>query len=52
MLGGIFFANGVHAYVLGLPFLLFWVVLWVVLTSVTITVVYVLDPENKKESDQ
>jgi hypothetical protein len=30
---GIPFANRVEPYVLGLPFLLFWIVAWVVVTS-------------------
>ncbi len=43
MLGGIPFANRVEPYVLGLPFLLFWVVLWVVLTAAVMAVVAALD---------
>jgi hypothetical protein len=43
ILGGIFFANRVEPYVLGLPFALFWVTLWVVLTAVIMAVVYRLD---------
>lgn len=33
ILGGVIFANRVEPFVLGMPFLLFWIVLWVVLTS-------------------
>jgi hypothetical protein len=43
MLGGVPFANRVEPYVLGLPFLLFWIVLWVVITSVVMGVVYAFD---------
>lgn len=43
MLGGVPVANRVEPYVLGLPFLLFWIVLWVLLTSVIMGVVYALD---------
>lgn len=43
MLGGIPFANRVEPYVLGLPFLLFWVVAWVVATSAILAVIYALD---------
>lgn len=50
VLGGIFFANRVEPYVLGLPFILFWIVAWVVLTSVLMTIIYMLDPANKEES--
>ena len=48
ILGGIFFANRVEPYVLGLPFILFWIVMWVVLTSVIMGIVYVLDPTNRR----
>ncbi|MEH7123043.1 DUF3311 domain-containing protein [Bacillus sp. JJ1532] len=52
ILGGIAFANKVTPYVLGMPFILFYLVLWVFLTSGTMAVVYKLDPANKggKES--
>ena len=43
ILGGIFFANRVEPYVLGLPFALFWVTLWVLLTALIMAVVYRLD---------
>ena len=43
ILGGIFFANRVEPFVLGLPFALFWVTLWVVLTALIMAVVYRLD---------
>ncbi len=49
ILGGIIFANRVEPFVLGLPFILFWAVTWVVLTSVTMAVVYVLDPANEED---
>ena len=48
ILGGISFANRVEPYVLGLPFILFGIVLWVVLTSVIMGIVYVLDPTNRR----
>jgi uncharacterized protein DUF3311 len=43
MLGGVPFANRAEPHVLGLPFLLFWVVLWVALTGPVMGVIYVLD---------
>ena len=48
ILGGISFANRVEPYVLGMPFILFWIVLCVVLTSVIMGIVYLLDPTNKR----
>jgi hypothetical protein len=43
ILVGIFFANRTEPFVLGLPFALFWVTLWVVLTSAIMALVYKLD---------
>jgi Protein of unknown function (DUF3311) len=43
ILGGIFFANTVKPYVLGLPFALFYVTLWVVLAALIMAVVNRLD---------
>ena len=43
ILGGVIFANRVEPFVLGMPFLLFWIVLWVVLTSGIMAIVYQLD---------
>ncbi|WP_441249488.1 DUF3311 domain-containing protein [Kitasatospora sp. McL0602] len=48
ILGGIFFVNRVTPYVLGMPFILFWSVLWLVLTSAVMAVVYRLDPANRE----
>jgi len=49
ILGGIFFANRIEPFVLGMPFILFWIVLWVVLTSVVMAIIYRLDPQNREE---
>lgn len=43
MLGGISLANRVEPYVLGLPFLLFWIVAWVLITSGVMGLIYALD---------
>lgn len=45
-------ANRVEPYVLGLPFLLFWIVLWVVLTAVCMSIVYRTDPRNRVEASR
>jgi hypothetical protein len=34
--------------VLGMPFILFWIVLWVILTAVIMAIVFKLDPANKE----
>ena len=43
LLAGIPFANRIEPYVLGLPFLLFWIVAWVVTTSVIMGIIWALD---------
>ncbi len=43
MLGGVPLANRVEPFVLGLPFLLFWILLWVVATSGVMGLIYALD---------
>jgi Na+/melibiose symporter-like transporter len=48
MLGFLPVVNKVEPYILGLPFLFFWVIVWVILTSVILAVVYKLDPANKE----
>jgi hypothetical protein len=43
ILGGVPWANGIHRYVLGLPFLLFWILACVVATSAVMALVGALD---------
>ncbi|MEO8946703.1 MAG: DUF3311 domain-containing protein [Gemmatimonadaceae bacterium] len=50
MLGGIPFANRVQPYILGLPFLLAWVVMWVIATSLIMAIVYSLDNAHDSEA--
>ncbi len=49
---GIFFANRVEPYVLGMPFLMFWIAGWVLLTSVIMGMIYLLDPADREEGNQ
>jgi hypothetical protein len=49
ILVGIFFANHVEPYVLGLPFALFWVTLWVLITAAIMAVVYRLDQREERD---
>ena len=51
LLGGVTFANRVEPYVLGLPFLLFWVVLWVVATSGIMALITTLDSRHPEEME-
>jgi Na+/melibiose symporter-like transporter len=48
MLGFLPLVNKVEPYILGLPFVFFWVIVWVILTSVILAIVYKLDPANKE----
>jgi hypothetical protein len=43
VLVGIFFANRTEPFVLGLPFALFWLVMWVVLTAAIMALVGAID---------
>ncbi|WP_108587570.1 DUF3311 domain-containing protein [Paenisporosarcina sp. OV554] len=47
-LGFLPLANRIEPYVLGLPFLLFWLVLWMVLSPMILIIVYKLDPDNRE----
>ena len=49
MLGGVPFANRVRPYVLGLPFLLAWIVVWVVITSLVMATIFFLDSRHDAE---
>jgi hypothetical protein len=51
LLGGVTFANRVEPYVLGLPFLLFWVVLWVVSTSGIMALITALDSRHPEDME-
>lgn len=46
ILGGTPFLNQVAPLILGLPFLLAWLLLWIVLTSGIMLVIYLCDPAN------
>ncbi|MED3563429.1 DUF3311 domain-containing protein [Bacillus xiapuensis] len=48
MLGFLPLVNKVEPYVFGLPFVFFWIIVWVILTSVILAIVYKLDPANKE----
>ncbi|UOE58340.1 DUF3311 domain-containing protein [Priestia filamentosa] len=51
MLGFLSLVNRVEPYVLGMPFIMFWVVLWAMLTSVTMAIVFRFDPANKEDTE-
>jgi xanthosine utilization system XapX-like protein len=47
MLVGVAFVNRVEPLVLGMPFVLAWIVMWVILSSIIMAIVYKLDPSNR-----
>lgn len=49
ILGGVPFLNRVTPLVLGMPLILAWIVLWIVLTALIMTVIYWCDPANRDE---
>lgn len=42
--------NQVHPVILGMPFPLGWITVWVVLTAIIMGIVYAIDTANRKES--
>ncbi|MGE6376925.1 DUF3311 domain-containing protein [Peribacillus muralis] len=51
ILVGSVFASKVNVIVLGMPFLLFWHTLWLVISSGIMLIIYKLDPINKEENE-
>ena len=47
ILGLLPFVNKVTPFILGMPFFLFWIVMWVILTSFIMGIGYKLDPAVK-----
>ncbi len=52
MLIGPVFLNRAQPLLLGMPLLLAWLVMWVVLTSIIMAVIYALDPANREDADR
>jgi hypothetical protein len=48
LLVGPVFLNRVTPFIFGLPLLLAWIVLWLVLTPLLMAIVYRLDPANRR----
>jgi uncharacterized protein DUF3311 len=44
-----FFVNRATPLILGLPFLLAWIVTWVLLTSLIMAVIYSVDQANRED---
>ncbi|MFC7395011.1 DUF3311 domain-containing protein [Scopulibacillus cellulosilyticus] len=43
--------NRVEPYILGIPIILFWMILWLILTSGFLYVIYKFDPANKESEE-
>ncbi|MEH7438101.1 DUF3311 domain-containing protein [Neobacillus drentensis] len=48
---GVPIVNRIEPYVLGLPFSMFWIVLWVILSSLTIFILYRFDQHDEEVSE-
>ncbi|MFB7155751.1 MULTISPECIES: DUF3311 domain-containing protein [unclassified Lysinibacillus] len=48
---GIPFIKSVEPYILGLPFLLFWMVLWIFLGTSLMIIVHRINPSAKEETE-
>jgi hypothetical protein len=46
MFAGPILHNSVTPFILGMPFILAWIVLWVLIASATMAVIYWLDPRR------
>lgn len=51
MLAGVPLANRVEPYVFGLPFLLFWIVAWVLITSLVMGFIYAMDHSASRAAE-
>ncbi|OZB45902.1 MAG: permease [Thiomonas sp. 13-66-29] len=43
--------NDVHPFILGMPFILGWISVWLLLTTPVMALVYLLDPANREPAD-
>ena len=48
ILGGVVFLNRATPLVLGLPLLMAWLILWILLTSAIMAAIYFADPANRR----
>ncbi len=51
ILVGVPFLNRVEPLVLGMPLILAWIVLWIILTAGIMAIIYLCDPANRKAVD-
>ncbi len=51
ILAGTPFFNRVEPLILGMPLILAWIVLWIVLSGVIMAIIYLTDPANHEGPD-
>ena len=49
ILSGPMLHNEVHPLILGMPFPLGWIAVWLVITAIVMAILYTLDPRNKED---
>ncbi len=49
ILVGVPLLNRVEPLILGMPLILAWIVLWIVLTSAIMSIIYYCDPANRSD---
>jgi hypothetical protein len=52
ILGFLPLVNRVEPFILGMPFNMFWMVMWTVLTSIILGIMYKIDPRNQEGDDR
>lgn len=52
VLGFLPLVNRVEPYVLGMPFIMFWMVMWTVLSSLILAIMYRLDSRNREGEEK
>ncbi|OIK08872.1 hypothetical protein BIV60_25410 [Bacillus sp. MUM 116] len=48
---GVPLVNRIEPYILGMPFTMFWIVLWVILSSLIIFILYKFDQHDEEVSE-
>ena len=51
ILVGVPLLNQVQPLVLGMPLILAWIVMWIVLTAVIMGIIYLCDPANRDQTE-
>jgi len=49
IIGGVFFVNQVTPLIFGMPLLLAWIVLWILLTSAIMAAIYPVDRQHREQ---